>query len=144
MAIIDDHRGYYPKRAHYDWVSTMGYGTANGKRQRFGFNLTRNQSIDQDDFNENVLWLEGTSERLAPVFFEHLDYDHWHIFDEFGTIDLDYQVHDRNLVKFNLGIAKSDYSITFGTLQGFLTGEDGTKYEVDDIAFGEDRSMKLI
>lgn len=23
-AIIDDHRGYYPRKAHYDWVTTMG------------------------------------------------------------------------------------------------------------------------
>ena len=143
-AIIDDHRGYYPRKSHYDWVTTMGYGTVNGERKRFGFNLTRNQSIDQDDYNENVLWLEGSSERLAPVYFEHLDYDHWRIFDDYGTIDLDYQIHDRNLVKFDLGVAKADYSITFGDLKGFVTGEDGTKYEVDDTGIGEDRSMKLL
>ena len=63
---------------------------------------------------------------------------------EYGTIDLDYQVHDRNLVKFNLGIACSDYSITFGDLKGFIIGEDGTKYEIDDVGIGEDRSMKLL
>ena len=144
MAIIDDHRGYYPKKAHYDWVTTMGYGTVDGRRQKFGFNLTRNQSIDQDDYNENILWLGGKNDRLPPVFFEHLDYDHWRIYDEYGTIDLDYQVKDRNLVKFNVGVACSDYSITFGDLKGFITGEDGTKYEVDDVGIGEDRSMKLL
>ena len=69
---------------------------------------------------------------------------HWRIYDEYGTIDLDYQVKDRNLVKFNLGIACSDYSITFGDLKGFIIGEDGTKYEIDDVGIGEDRSMKLL
>lgn len=144
MAIIDDHRGYYPRKAHYDWITNMGYGTVNGKRKKFGFNLTRNQSIDQDDYNENILWLGDKNDRLPPVYFEHLDYDHWRIFDDYGTIELDYQIHDRNLVKFNLGVASSDYSITFGDLKGFIIGEDGTKYEIDDVGIGEDRSMKLL
>ena len=144
MAIIDDHRGYYPKKAHYDWITTMGYGKVGGKPQKFGFNLTRNQSIDQDDYNENVLWLGDRNDRLPPVYFKHKSYDHWKIFDEYGTIDLDYKVKDRNLVKFNLGVASSDYSITFGELKGYVTGEDGTKYKVDDVGIGEDRSMKLL
>ena len=144
MAIIDDHRGYYPKKAHYDWITNMGYCTVKGKPVKFGFNLTRNQSIDQDDYNENILWLGEKNDRLPPVYFKHYDYDHWRIYDEYGTIDLDYQVHDRNLVKFNLGIACSDYSITFGDLKGFIIGEDGTKYEIDDVGIGEDRSMKLL
>lgn len=144
MAIIDDHRGYYPRKSHYDWVTFMGYGTVDGQPKKFGFNLTRNQSIDQDDFNENLLWLGDRNDRLPPVYFDHLDYNHWHIFDDYGTIDFDYQVKDRNLVKFNLGVAQADYSITFGDLKGFIIGEDGTKYEVDDTGIGEDRNMKLL
>ena len=144
MAIIDDHCGYYPKKAHYDWITNMGYCTVKGKPVKFGFNLTRNQSIDQDDYNENILWLGDKNDRLPPVYFKHYDYDHWRIYDEYGTIDLDYQVRDRNLVKFNVGIACSDYSITFGDLKGFIIGEDGTKYEIDDVGIGEDRSMKLL
>ena len=144
MAIIDDHRGYYPKKAHYDWITNMGYCTVKGKPVKYGFNLTRNQSIDQDDYNENILWLGDKNDRLPPVYFKHYDYDNWRIYDEYGTIDLDYQVKDRNLVKFNVGIACSDYSITFGDLKGFIIGEDGTKYEIDDVGIGEDRSMKLL
>lgn len=144
MAIIDDHRGYYPRKAHYDWVTNMGYCTVKGKPVKYGFNLTRNQSIAQDDYNENILWLGTKNDRLPPVFFDHLDYNHWRIYDEYGTIDLDYRIHDRNLVKFNVGVAAADYSITFGDLKGFIIGEDGTKYEIDDYGIGEDRSMKLL
>ena len=32
-AIVDDHRGYYPRRAHYDWVTTMGIHDADGKKK---------------------------------------------------------------------------------------------------------------
>lgn len=144
MAIIDDHRGYYPRKSHYDWITFMGYGSVDGQPKKFGFNLTRNQSIDQDDYNENILWLGEKNDRLPPVYFEHLDYNHWHIYDDYGSIDFDYQVKDRNLVKFNLGIAQADYSITFGDLKGFIVGEDGTKYEIDDTGIGEDRNIKLL
>ena len=30
-AIIDDHRGYYPRRAHYDWVTTLGRYNIDGE-----------------------------------------------------------------------------------------------------------------
>ena len=29
-AIVDDHRGFYPRRAHYDWVTTMGKCNVDG------------------------------------------------------------------------------------------------------------------
>ena len=34
-AIVDDHRGYYPYRAHYDWLSTMGKSDIDGEPQYF-------------------------------------------------------------------------------------------------------------
>ena len=45
-ALIDDHRGYYPRKAHYDWLTTMGKFNINNKKQYFAFNLTHNQSTD--------------------------------------------------------------------------------------------------
>lgn len=32
-AIVDDHRGFYPRRAHYDWVTTMGKCNVDGERK---------------------------------------------------------------------------------------------------------------
>ena len=144
MAIIDDHRGYYPFDSHYDWVTTMGYGLVNGEKRKFGFNLTRNQSVDQDNYNENLLWLDGTSSRITPVKFEHITYDLWRITDDYGMVDLTYDIGDRNLLKFNLGIVKADYSITFGVLKGYVCDEDGTKYVVDGMCgIGEDKSLRI-
>ena len=44
-ALIDDHRGYYPRRAHYDWLTTMDNYKIDNKKQFFAFNLTHNQSL---------------------------------------------------------------------------------------------------
>lgn len=144
MAIIDDHRGYYPFDSHYDWVTTMGYGLVNGEKRKFGFNLTRNQSTNQDDYNENILWLDGKSSRITPVKFEHLTYDYWRITDDYGMVDLTYDIGDRNLLKFTIGHIKADYSITFGELKGYVCDEDGTKYVVDGMCgIGEDKSLRI-
>ena len=44
VSIIDDHKGYYPYRAHYDWLTTMGRCDIDGEKKYFAFNLTRNQA----------------------------------------------------------------------------------------------------
>ena len=55
-AIIDDHRGFYPRRAFYDWVTTLGKYEINGKKQYFAFNLTHNQSIDEESYIMKILF----------------------------------------------------------------------------------------
>ncbi len=58
-AIDDDHRGYYPQLPHYEWLTIMGVNKTGGEKKWFAFNLTRNQSIDQNKYNENLIWFEG-------------------------------------------------------------------------------------
>ena len=141
-AIIDDHRGYYPRHSHYDWVTTMGRLPVDGKSQYFGFNLTRNQSIDQDRFNENLIWFEGNTTLLTPVVFAHEEKNLWHITDEHGMVDLRFAIGDEFVMKFNFGIMQSDYHITFGTLSGFLCDPQGNQYVLDGMpGVGEDKTL---
>lgn len=143
-AIIDDHKGYYPYNSHYDWVTTMGTNTVNGKTQFFGFNLTRNQSVNQDDYNENLIWFEDGRSRLTPVKFTHDEYDFWHITDEHGMVDLYFDIGDRHHMEMHLGIVDEDYHITFGELCGFVCDEDGNKYIIDGMpGIGEDKSLRI-
>ena len=142
VAIIDDHRGYYPHFSHYDWVSTMGKKEIDGKEQYFGFNLTRNQSINQDDYNENLIWFEGKTTRLTPVKFKHLEYNKWVIRDEHDMVNITFDIGDRFLLKFNLLVASSDYSVVFGKLSGYIRDEDGNKFDLDGmLGMGEDKTV---
>lgn len=143
-AIIDDHRGYYPRRAHYDWVTGMGKREIDGKEQFFGFNLTRNQSINQDDFNENLIWFEGNSTLLTPVVFRHVGERLWHVEDTHGMVDILFDIGDEFLMKVTTGIINIDYHITFGTLKGFVCDPDGNKYLLDGMTgIGEDKTLKF-
>ncbi len=143
-AIIDDHRGYYPYKAHYDWVTTMGKTTVDSKEQFFGFNLTRNQSINQTDYNENLIWFEGKTSRLTPVRFEHDSYNKWHIRDVYGMVDVKFDIGDRFIMRVPAGVIDINYHITFGDLSGFICDEDGNKYILDGMyGIGEDKSLRF-
>lgn len=142
-AIIDDHKGYYPRFSHYDWLTTMGRNTVNGEDQFFAFNLTRNQSINQTDYNENLIWFEHGHSRITPVRFEHLEYNKWHIKDVYGMVDIIYDIGDRNLIKIIGGpVMYINYHIVFGEISGYICDEDGNKYILDGMCgIGEDKTM---
>ena len=141
-AIIDDHRGYYPRKSHYDWVTTLGKKEIDGKEQYFGFNLTRNQSIDQDAYNENLIWFEGDSTLLTPVVYRHETDKLWHVQDEYGMVDVLFDIGDEFLMKVTTGIINIDYHITFGSLSGFVCDPKGNKYVLDGMnGIGEDKSL---
>lgn len=143
-AIIDDHRGYYPYKMHYDWVTTMGTNTVNGKKEFFGFNLTRNQSIDQDKYNENLIWFQGETSRITPVYFHYDKPDLCHVYDDYGMVDLYYEIGDKHPMIMHLGIIDEDYTITFGELRGFIKDEDGNEYCLDGmVGIGEDKSLRI-
>lgn len=142
-AIIDDHKGYYPRRMHYDWVTTMGKKEIDGKQEYFGVNLTRNQSVCQQDYNENLIWFENKSSRLPPVRFEHISYNEWKARDVYGMVDVDIHIKDRYIRRIIASpIMNINYHIVFGELSGYVMDEDGNKWSLDGMAaIGEDKSM---
>ncbi len=151
VAIVDDHRGYYPRKAHYDWVTTMGKCNVDGEEKFLAFNLTRNQSIDQDKYNENILWLEGKTSILPPVTFtrtvesaDFKDYSEWIIKDEYDMVNLKFKVYGMNPMVMHALVVNIDYYITYGELEGYIRDEDGKKYVLDGmLGMGEDKTLLL-
>lgn len=143
-AIIDDHRGYYPYIAHYDWLTTMGKKEIDGEMKYFGFNLTRNQSVDQTNYNENLIWFEGSTSRLTPVRFEHPEYNKWRVRDDYGMVDVTFDIADRFILRIPAVVVDVKYHITFGEISGYVCDEDGNKYILDGmIGLGEDKSLRI-
>jgi len=149
VAIIDDHRGYYPRRAHYDWLTTLGRYDFDGEKKYFAINLTRNQSIDQTRYNENLIWLEDATSILPPVTFKRnpetpdfKDYAEWIVKDEYGMVDLKFKIYSLNPMILHTGIINIDYYITFGELEGFVLDEAGDKYDLTGcMGMGEDKTL---
>ncbi len=151
VAVVDDHRGYYPRRAHYDWVTTMGKCEIDGEKKFLAFNLTRNQSIDQDKYNENILWFEGKSSLLPPVTFKRVpetkdfkNYAEWIVKDEHDMVNLKFKVYGINPMIMHALVVNIDYYVTFGELEGYVRDEDGKKYDLTGmLGMGEDKTLLL-
>lgn len=150
-AVIDDHRGFYPRKMHYDWLATMGRIEHDGKMIPFSFNLTRNQSIDQEDYNENLIFLEGKTSILPPVTFtsdtpikdfKKTGIHNVHVKDEHGMVDIDFKVEAIRPMITHALVVMIDYYVLYGKINGFVLDEDGNKYEFKDVdAIGEDKTM---
>jgi hypothetical protein len=65
LAMMDDHRGYYPREIIWDWVTATGFDG----QTPFGFNPTCNQGPVPDEHHENAVWIGDRFERLPPVTF---------------------------------------------------------------------------
>lgn len=147
VGIIDDHKGFYPYRAHYDWLTTMGQTDIDGEKKHFAFNLTRNQSVNQDDYNENVIWIENESFPMPPVVFSHKNNkkkaSEWRIVDEkrLGLVDVTFKIDK----VFYMPIPfMCYYALPFGVISGYVTDTNGRKYVVDGmIGIGEDKSTRM-
>lgn len=147
VGIIDDHKGYYPFFSHYDWLTTMGKTEIDGEQKFFAFNLTRNQSVDQVNYNENVIWLEGESFPMPPVVFTHKDgkkkANEWHIRDEAGQglVDITFKID--NVFYMPIPVAVY-YALPYGKIYGYVTDTNGKKYTVDGmVGIGEDKTTRI-
>jgi hypothetical protein len=129
FAIIDDHKGYYPYVMKYDWVTAAGHDQ--GKLT--GFNLTDNQSIDPEKYNENCLWYDGKLQLLPPVRFERpagVESD-WLIRDKYGRVDLSFKPATMSKIDMNLLLIKVKYFGPFGYVSGFIKDMNGSKVIID-------------
>ena len=147
VGIIDDHKGYYPFNAHYDWLTTMGQIDDDGVKKYFAFNLTRNQSVDQHRYNENVIWVDDQSFPMPPVVFTH-EKDKkkakvWYIKDEAGKGIVDIKFEIKQVFYMPIPLL-CYYALPYGTISGYVTDTNGKKYVVDGmIGIGEDKTTHM-
>lgn len=142
MGILDDHKGFYPWRLRYDWVTGFGL---DAKGRRAGFNLTDNQVKDQERYNENCLWIGSKVWPLPPVRVTRPQgpQGDWIIQDTEGMVDLVFHPEVENDIRFNLGLVESDYHGPFGSFRGLLKNGDGDKIEAERLyGAGEQKYLR--
>jgi len=125
FAIIDDHKGFYPYKLKYDWVTTAGYDV---KGRLVGFNLTHNQTTDAEKYNENCLWVDGRLELLPPVKFDRpqgVERD-WTIRDRYGMVNLSFKPVAMGSIDMNLLALRVKYYGPFGYFSGTVRDSSGT------------------
>jgi hypothetical protein len=143
MGIIDDHKGYYPYRMRYDWVTGFG---KDPRGRRVAFNLTDNQARDPERYNENCLWINGRVWPLPPVKVTRPggDTGEWIVQDTEGMVDLVFVPEVANNDRFNLGFIESDYAGPLGSFRGFLRNGEGDKIQAEHLyGMGERQFLRM-
>jgi hypothetical protein len=136
--IIDDHKGFYPYPTVYDWVTGIGRDKENNL---LGFNLTNNQVIEQEIYNENCLWWNGELHPLPPIKVKRPDgvKGKWQINDEYDMVNLEFEPVIHTSVNINLLIVKSKYEGPYGFFNGYLKKTSGEKMAIENLfGMGED------
>jgi uncharacterized protein DUF2804 len=143
LALLDDHKGYYPYVMRWDWVTSAVHvgGVAHG------FNLTRNQCRDPEVYNENCVWIGDRIGLLPAVQFARENAgtpaERWRIRDVAGRVDLAFTPTVPGDVRVNAIIVHSEYRGPFGTFAGRLEPEGLPPVVVDGwFGMGEDFHLR--
>ncbi len=138
--IFDDHKGFYPNPMVYNWVTAAK--TIDGKT--LGLNLTENQSVNPDKYNENCLWENGKTHFLPAVKFsipKDIN-EKWYIKDKDGNIDLCFTPIDHNPFYLNLLFLKAKYEGPLGIITGTIKTKDKTFEILEFFGMGEKKYIK--
>ena len=135
LALLDDHKGYYPYVMRWDWVTSA---TRDARGRALGFNLTRNQCRDPETFNENCAWIDDRIGRLPAVTFKRDRErdrapagERWQIRDRDGRVDLRFEATVPGDVRVNALVIESRYRGPFGHFTGRLEPEGLDAIDVD-------------
>jgi len=139
VALLDDHKGYYPYVMRWDWVTSAVVRDGHA----LGFNLTRNQCRDPDRFNENCAWQDDRLGLLPAVEItrehERTPNERWTIRDREGRVALQFTPSVPGDVDVNAVIVHSRYRGPFGHFEGRLEPEGLPPITVDGwFGMGED------
>ena len=128
--IIDHHKGFYPFEMKYDWVTGVRWVDGH----LVGFNLTDNQALDPEKYNENCFWYDGDVFLLPAIKITRPNgiMADWFIKDKFGMVDLVFHPKVDGIVDIDLFLLKSDYRGPYGYFEGTLKSEDNTAVNVAD------------
>ena len=108
--------------------------------------------MGEEDYNENLIWLEGKTSLLPPVEFTRdvptLHCEHtaeWAVQDAHDMVNIKYHVYDMfRMVVHAKPLVNIEYFIVFGELEGYVRDESGKKYILDGmVGIGEDKSLLL-
>ncbi len=143
LALLDDHKGYYPYVMRWDWVTcaTWQGGAA------VGFNLTRNQCKDPATYNENCAWRGDQLGVLPAIEVTRTGVggrsERWFFRDRDGRVDVTFEPTVPGDVRVQAVIVESRYRGPFGNFSGRLEPDGLPPISVDGwFGMGEDFHLR--
>lgn len=132
LAIMDEHRSFLPYRTSWRWCTFAGRD-ASGRL--VGLNFADHDYIaDQEQWNENCLWVGETISMLGPgeLVFDRADTAKpWRIRDRQGRVDVRFFPEAKKSERHNLAIIRMNYFQCAGHFEGFVIGAADDKIPID-------------
>ncbi len=133
IALIDEQKTYYPYTSFWKWATAAGY---NEYGELLAFNLCQNMITDDEDFNENCMWVDGKifCLKAARFKFEKDNVLHpWEVKTTDGYLDLLFTPSGERAEKINAGFIVSDFHQPFGMYNGRFKDENNRIYPLANL-----------
>lgn len=132
IALLDEQKTYYPYVSFWKWATAAGY---NEYGELLAFNLCQNMITDDEDFNENCMWVDGKIFCLKAARFqfeEHNVLHPWKVRTEDGYMDLLFSPSGERSEKISIGVIGSDFHQPFGMYNGRFKDETNRIYPINN------------
>jgi hypothetical protein len=130
IALLDEQKTYYPYSSFWKWATAGGYDE-NG--DLLAFNLCENLITDDEDYNENCMWVNGKIYCLKSARFK-FDKNNilrsWEVKTTDGYMDLQLTPAGERAEKISVGLIASDFHQLFGLYNGRFKDETNRIYPI--------------
>ena len=112
----------------------FGLYEQDGKQIQFSFSNTNQDALDEDNYNNNILSVNGSNTAMPPVKITH-PYginEKWIIQDTENMVDLSFTPLSKTNYTVNIIIMRNTNSTLYGTFEGILLTKDGEKIVLKD------------
>jgi hypothetical protein len=130
VALMDEQKTYYPYSSFWKWSTAAGY---NEYGELLAFNLCQNMITDDEDYNENCMWVNGKIHCLKAARFK-FEKDNvlrpWEVKTTDGYLDLLFTPSGQRAEKISVGLIVSDFHQPFGMYNGRFKDENNRIYPI--------------
>lgn len=133
VALMDEQKTYYPYVSFWKWATAAGY---NEYGELMAFNLCQNMIIDDEDYNENCMWVDGKIYCLkaARFKFDKKNVLHqWEVRTNDGFMELLFMPSGERAEKISVGVIGSDFHQPFGLYNGRFKDEHNRIYPLTNL-----------
>jgi len=139
----DYSAGYMRRETFWNWACFSGQLSAKNPT-RLGLNVS--WGVNETGYSENCFWVDDQMHTLPQVQFKFdRDDDHsaWRITTENRQLDLAFIPEGMHREHLNAGIMATNFKQIFGRFNGYITDENGQRYEIENLyGFVEDQYSK--
>jgi hypothetical protein len=132
LVIADFHKAFYPYQMQWTWATCAGFADDG---RIVGINLTHNVVADDENHNENGLWVGNRLSRFGAARFRFDEADllaPWHIATTDGRCRVNVDPIGKRSGHIDMGVLMSDYHQPYGIFNGEAVDDDGVTHPIRD------------